>query len=97
MLEESPEPFAALRARSQSSLREFLSVDLELAFTLLDTARIEAGHNPKRSRDILGKVETALATVRHLLSRIEDPQVSKEIESRANELEHALREALTSK
>jgi hypothetical protein len=97
MIEESPDPLAALRARSQSSLREFLLVDLDLAFTLLDTARIEAEPDPERSRAILAKVETALATVRHLLRRIEDPQVGSEIDSRANELERALREANTSK
>ena len=91
MAEESLREFAALHARSQASLREFFSVDLQIAFTLLDTARIEAYLDPEHRPAIIAQVESALSGVRHLLGRIEDPQVWNELHSRANDLERQLR------
>src|SRR4051794_40294926 len=92
---EPPDEFTAartaLRAKSQAYLREFLSVELEFAFTLLNTARGGANLNRERSRALLAKVEEAQVRVRGLLGKIDNPQVQEELRSRVDELEHAQR------
>jgi len=78
-------------ARSQKSLIEFLRVDLDLAFTILDTAKIEkhAG-NRQRMTASLRTVRKALKSIRHLAERVRDVTELSEIHARANELEAAL-------
>jgi len=78
-------------ARSQQRLIEFLRVDLELAFTILNTAKIEkdAG-NTQHMTASLNTVRKALKSIRHLAERVEDWKELSEIQTRANELEAAL-------
>jgi hypothetical protein len=79
-----------VKAQVQQVLGDFLRVDSDLAFTFLQTARIEADTDPRHSESALGKARVALATIRHLAVRIEDPVVRAEIESRANDLDLAI-------
>ena len=78
-------------ARSQQSLIDFLRVDLDLAFTILDTAKIEkrAGNTP-RMKAALKTVRKALKSIRHLAERVQDRTELRKIHARANELEAAL-------
>ncbi len=82
--------FAALKAENQRTLIDFLRVDLDLAFTLLETAKIEADSNPARCEAVLGKVRVALESTRLFQKRIDDPDESGKINDRADELEAAL-------
>lgn len=83
MLPEDPD-----RAKSQALLAEFLKVDLDIGFTMLRTADIEAGSDPAHCQAALAKVRNALDTMRMLVVRIEQ-ETSKAIQSRADELESA--------
>jgi hypothetical protein len=83
-----PEDF--IKAQAQQALGDFLRVDSDLAFTFLQTAIIEADTDPRHSESALGKARVALATIRHLVVRIEDPVVRAEIESRADDLDFAI-------
>ena len=78
-------------ARSQQSLIDFLRVDLDLAFTILDTAKIEkrAG-NTSRMTAALRTAGKALKSIRHLAERVQDRTQLSEIQARANELAAAL-------
>ena len=76
--------------RGQIALRDFLLADLDLAFTLLETARIERTDDPRHSRSAIQKAQEALSVVRSLVGRIEDAEVGKAIRGRADELETAL-------
>ena len=86
---ESPDSFAALSARNQKTLIEFLRVDLDLAFTFLHTAEIEADSDPAHCRAALQLVGVALASIRRFQGRIEDAGEWMKIHDRANELEAA--------
>jgi len=78
-------------ARSQQSLIDFLRVDLDLAFTILNTAKIEkhAG-NTQHMTESLKTVRKALKSIRHLAERVQDRTAVSEIQAHANELETAL-------
>lgn len=80
----------AVTAKTQAVLLESLYADIDLAFTFLDTAKIDIMDHPDRARELLGKVRTALQSVRHLSSHIQDHNRRQEIHARANELETAL-------
>ena len=82
-----PEDF--IKAQAQQALGDFLRVDSDLAFTFLQTAIID-DTDPRHSESALGKARVALATIRHLVVRIEDPVVRAEIESRADDLDFAI-------
>jgi hypothetical protein len=79
-----------LQVRSQTALIKFLDTDLDLAFTMLETARIERELDPSRVPVILGKVRHTLETVRVFTGRIQDLTVQQRIQSRTDELEAAL-------
>ncbi len=66
----------------QNSLREFIQIDLDLAFTFVDTARLARGLEHREQA--LGAAKKALETIRRLQRRIEDPEISNEINSRAD-------------
>jgi hypothetical protein len=74
--------------KSQSALVEFLQVDLDLCFTMLQTARItsEHAHYEQATRN----VREGLDTIRSLVARVEDPAISSAIDRRADELGRAL-------
>jgi len=76
--------------RGQIALRDFLLADLDLAFTLLETAKVERTDDPRHSRSAIQKAQEALSVVRNLVGRIGDPEVGKAIQRRADELERAL-------
>ena len=78
-------------ARSQQSLIDFLRVDLDLAFTILDTAKIEkrAG-NMQRMTAALKTARKALKSIRHLAERVQNRTELSAIQARANELDAAL-------
>ena len=81
-----------LFARSQQAMIQFLSTDLDLAFTLLDTARIEAADDPAHSQAALGDAQAALARVRSFEGRIRNREAWNAIGARADELEAAIKE-----
>ena len=81
---------AAQLEHAQQLLVEFLRVDLEFAFTLLRTAEIEAGESPEHQKASLTHVHEALGAIRHLTTRILNPQSRREIEAKARELETAV-------
>lgn len=71
----------------QTALIEFLSADLDLAFTLLETAEVTS--SAERTTIIVG-VRRSLELVRRLGCRIRDHAVSAAVHNRADELEAAL-------
>jgi hypothetical protein len=81
---------ATLTARTQKALIDFLSVDLDLAFTFLQTAEIEADSDPVHCKAAFQKALVALGAIRQFQERIEDPQERQKIHDRTDELEAAL-------
>ena len=75
-------------AKSQALLFEFLSLDLDLAITFIDTAR--ATSDARRSYRFIGNAWRMLETVRFLTGRIEDDERRESIRARVKELEDAL-------
>ena len=78
------------RERHQQSLVDFLQVDLDLAFTMVRTARVTCGSAPQRAHETIEKTRRALQGIRCMEGRIENPAQWKIIHDRADELEHAL-------
>ena len=76
--------------RGQTALRDFLLADLDLAFTLLETATIDRTDDPEDSRRAVRKAQEALSVVRSFMGRIEDLEAWRAIQGRADELETAL-------
>jgi hypothetical protein len=89
-MSDYPATLAALTARSQKSLIEFLEVDLDLAFTFLQTAVIEAGSDEEHCRSAFKKAQLALDSILRFQERIEDASQSKKIQGRTNELKLAI-------
>jgi len=75
-------------ALAQKTLVDFLQADLDLCFTMLNTAQIAS--DPEHHRSALEKVRRGLCAVRRLGSGIEDPESWKTVYERADELERAL-------
>src|ERR1051326_6964075 len=80
----------ALRAKNQAVLAEFLSTEIELGFTLLQTAKIEADSDRDHARSALTVAKEALSSLRRFENRIEDPTASADLQSRADQLESAI-------
>ncbi len=76
------------QARSQKALIEFLHADLDLCFTMLNSARMT--RDPEHRRSAVDKVLAGMQVVRRLAVRIEDPQAAQGVCHRVNELERAL-------
>jgi hypothetical protein len=89
-MSQRSDSFAELDVRSQELLIDFLTADLNLAFTFLDTARLEAGFDDSHSQAALEKAVTALNTVRYFQGHVEDPTAGSKIQTRAIELEAAI-------
>lgn len=81
-----------LEAQSLAQLAQFLNTDLDLAFTMVQTARIELKFDPKEAPAVLEKIRDAIQTVRHLTGRIQDRSAWSKLHSRTDELEAQLAE-----
>ena len=79
-----------LQAQNLADLAQFLNADLDLAFTMLQTAQIETKFDPQEVPAILGRVGAAIRTVRHLTGRIQDRTAWSKLHSRTDELEAKL-------
>lgn len=87
-VDELREQTDRLMKRSAESLIAFLKADLDLSFTILETAHIS--NNPEHTTAASGRVSRALSIIRALQERITDPEEWKAIDERAAELERAL-------
>ena len=90
MSDPSPNRFDALKARTQDNLIQYLNVDLDLAFTFLQTVRIEIGFDAKHSNAVVEKARIALASIRKFQRHVEDQNASAKINDRASRLEAAI-------
>ena len=73
---------------AQRSLADFLQSDMDLCFTMLNTAEIAS--DPAHTRSALRHVTEGLLTVRKLLAGIRDLKLQNAVHERADELERAL-------
>ena len=80
----------AVQAQTQVALVRVLSADLELAFTLLHTAKIGGMSDPDGSLAALNRAGMALQHVRRFAGRIRERDDAIRIRARADELESAL-------
>jgi hypothetical protein len=78
-----------LRDAAQLVLIDFLTTDIGLAFTFLETARIEKQYDSARFQAVLYKVERALSRIRQFQDRVGDLGQRAEIRKRADRLEYA--------
>ena len=76
--------------RAQNELPDSLLCNLDLAFSFLETSRIERTDDPEYCRRAAHKANETLRIVRKLEGHIEDPEAGRAIHSRAAELERAL-------
>jgi hypothetical protein len=90
MPERSAELFAAINARSQKLLLEFLHADLDLAFTFVQTGSIEVGSDDSHAKAAFQKAAVALDTIRRFQGRVEDVAEWSKINDRAAQLETLL-------
>jgi hypothetical protein len=76
--------------RSQASLVKLLETDLDLGFALLSIAQTEAKANPIHAKAALGRSRSALNDVQRLATAIENTDIAKELNARADALAAAL-------
>jgi hypothetical protein len=76
--------------KTQAALVEFLQSDLDLSFTMLKTAAIERASDPIHYQAALERARKALATIRILSGRVEDPASWQAIHDRTDRLEREL-------
>ena len=79
-------------ARSQKLLCDFLTVDLDIAFTFLNIARPTS--DPEHRKSALEKTKIALRSIRVFLERVQTPYSRMNFTKRADDLEKALSQAL---
>ena len=77
-------------AKCQSLLVDFLSADLDVAFTLLNTAATEHNSDSDHHRKLIEKAHKLLMIVRGLVGWVEDRATSSAIRQRADELQSLL-------
>jgi hypothetical protein len=75
---------------SQALLIEFLSTDLDLAFTFLDLAQMYIQSDPDHFRGLMQKARRVLETVRKFEERIQDPRARQATRERGDSLEAAM-------
>jgi hypothetical protein len=80
----SPECFAELRAQSQHCLIRFLTLEIELGFTLVDLDHIQHSQHAK------AEARNAVETIRHFLHRIANPEIRDAMADRCSELDRAV-------
>ena len=90
-MEDEHRRSARLRVDRQTALVRFLSTDIDLAFTLLETAKTTS--DSARTAALIAKTRFALESIRHLAEGIEDPGEAHAIHERANLLEVAVKSA----
>ena len=88
--EPRADSFAVLHEQTQALVIDFLNADLDLAFTFVESARVEAGSDDVHAKSLLEKAKAALKAVRHFQGRIEAPEAWTAINERAVKLEAAL-------
>src|SRR5258708_36775594 len=76
------------QALTQKTLVDFLQADLDLCFTILNTAHIAS--DPSHYRSALENARGGLQVIRKLAGRIENPESWKTVNGRADELERTL-------
>ena len=74
----------------QTSIFEFLRLNVEVGFTFIETAKIEAFSDPEQSATALAKSRKSLYASRQSADCIEDPEMEAEIYVMADRLETAL-------
>jgi hypothetical protein len=79
-----------LQDRNQNAHVEFLHTQLNLAFTLLQTARIDEKVDPQAVPALLEKIRKSVQTVRAFNAKIRDRTARDGIDARTDELETAL-------
>src|SRR3954447_12368557 len=77
-------------SRTQADLVELLTVDLELALTLVTTAGIEWSSDMEHANAAIAKVRNALQTVRRLETRVENLEMQQMIHDRTDAVESTL-------
>jgi|SRR3954447_24653456 len=87
MEEGLPLRLKEFQAHTQAELIQFLNADLDLAFTMIQTALIEAQYDPAELPGLLQKIRDAVRTVRALTGRVLDQTVCAKIHSRTDQLE----------
>ena len=76
------------QALTQKTLVDFLQADLDLCFTILNTAQMAS--DPDHYHSALENARGGLQVIRKLAGKIEDPESWKTVNGRADELERAL-------
>jgi len=87
MLSDS-KTLAEQHAQAQKTLVDFLQADLDLCFTMLNTAQISS--DPEHILSALRHVTDGLLTVQRLAGGIEDQEAWKIVHERAEELDKKL-------
>jgi hypothetical protein len=87
-LNDQVERSVALRAENQAVLVRFLSIDIDLAFIFLQSARTTSDLN--HARALLAKARLAIESIRHWAGRVEDPRELRAIHLGVDKLEDAL-------
>jgi len=77
--------FPELRKRHQEQLVAFLTIELDLARTLCQTAKVI--HKEGRRPQLLEEIRTAVETVRKFLDRVADPDARSKLLSDLSDLE----------
>jgi hypothetical protein len=76
------------QAATQKKLVDFLHADLELCFTMLNSAHLTS--DPVHRQSAQARIRQGLQVIRNLSGRIENPESWKTINTRADELQRAL-------
>lgn len=76
----------------QAMLVDFLKIDLELAFTLLEKAKLKAIYDPECFPAVIKKVKIILMVLRHFEGEVQDHLTWACIRSRIDDLQSAVDE-----
>ena len=90
-MQQAETKIAETKARHQKALVAFLSADLDLAGTFLDTARIDAQSDPVHARKLVETALNALRAVRRFQGRIEDPTEWARVNDETDRLESEIK------
>ena len=90
MPQEIADPPSDLQARAEKVLTDFLSRDLDLAFTFLQTPEVETGIDRARHSAAIQKARLAVETVQRFGGRVGNPQTRGQLRDRAAQLQAAL-------
>jgi hypothetical protein len=85
---EAAGPILPDHQRSQDDLVTFLNTELDLCHTLARTAELSSSRD--HEEQALGNIRRAIDTVRGMMDRVEDPQISQSIHERVDDAEKLL-------